>query len=660
MILSSSCCTVIRALGIAGAAISMLMFTVPARAAALSWNNAAGGSAATASNWNPVQIPTSVDDLTFNLGGSYSVTWNATVANSRTHTYRQGTVTHTISSPHTVSTGITVGNLAGDSATMTLTTGTLTSSTTVTAGNALNSFGTINVNDDDADLNITGAGADLFIGNNGDAELNITAAGSVVVADQFIAGLNAASSPTITVSGFSLIPIGQSSLEVQGTSQSRIGQGGDATMTVSNGASASFAGDLVIANGSASNSSITVQTSGILNATLDVSGDLLIGRNTSAAVAAGVGILSVNTGGTASVDGDTILGDPDGGSGTIFLNGGSFIGGQPVQMLSGSALTGTGTVDADVTVGPGSIVPTGASGLTFNGVISNAGAGVFGTKIHFGAGGGYTGSGVCDTEITGDSAAAITATGNLSIGKNSAAGFSYNGALAVGSQDVTLVDSNGAVLGGLTTIDSGGSLTCSTGIGLQLGGRIRGRGDLVGNVILSGILDPMRSPTPGGIISIQGNLTLNPSGSYEMDIGGTPASAQHDRTNVTGTASFNGTIRVFLPTGYVPKVGEQFIAINATAGRTGEFTTIIPPSPSPCNSVTFVMVYSSTAAIVLVRPPLGCTALGDLNSDGGCNGKDIQEFIDSMFFGPYNSCADMNGDCSNNLPDIPIFVNCLL
>lgn len=72
------------------------------------------------------------------------------------------------------------------------------------------------------------------------------------------------------------------------------------------------------------------------------------------------------------------------------------------------------------------------------------------------------------------------------------------------------------------------------------------------------------------------------------------------------------------------------------------------------------MVFSSTAAIVLVRPPLGCTALGDLNSDGGCNGKEIQEFIDSMIFGPYNSCADMNGDCSNNLPDIPIFVNCLL
>lgn len=77
----------------------------------------------------------------------------------------------------------------------------------------------------------------------------------------------------------------------------------------------------------------------------------------------------------------------------------------------------------------------------------------------------------------------------------------------------------------------------------------------------------MRSPTPGGIISIQGNLTLNPSGSYEMDIGGTSASAQHDRTNVTDTTGFNGTIRVFLPTGYVPKVGEQFIAINATAGR---------------------------------------------------------------------------------------------
>jgi hypothetical protein len=147
-----------------------------------------------------------------------------------------------------------------------------------------------------------------------------------------------------------------------------------------------------------------------------------------------------------------------------------------------------------------------------------------------------------------------------------------------------------------------------------------------------------------------------------MEIGGTPASNQHDRLNVSGTATFNGngTLRVSIPNGYVPKVGEQFIAINATAGRIGEFAAIDPPNPAPCNNVTFVLVYSSTAAIVLVRPPLGCTALGDLNSDGGCTGKDIQLMVNALLSPAYENCADMDGDCTNDLDDIAIFVNCLL
>jgi len=116
------------------------------------------------------------------------------------------------------------------------------------------------------------------------------------------------------------------------------------------------------------------------------------------------------------------------------------------------------------------------------------------------------------------------------------------------------------------------------------------------------VLDPhLANPTVGGLFTIQGDLTLNPTGIVDMEIKGTPGSGDYDRVNVSGTAGFGGTLRVKLPTGYVPKVGEQFIAVNATLGRTGEFDAIIPPTPAPCNNVTFVLVYSSTAAIVLVR-----------------------------------------------------------
>jgi hypothetical protein len=331
-----------------------------------------------------------------------------------------------------------------------------------------------------------------------------------------------------------------------------------------------------------------------------------------------------------------------------------------VQLLLGSSIFGTGTVNADVTVGPGSIVATTAAGLTLNGIVNCTTAGVSGTKIHFGPSGGYNGSGTCNADISGDAASTITATGPLTIGNATTSGFFYLGTLAVGSQSVTLVDSNGPVLGGLITIATGGQLSGTSPIGVQNGGRLQGQGTIVGNVTAAGVLDPQRSPTPGGVMNITGNLLMNPSGVYDMEIGGTPASNQHDRLNVSGTATFDGTLRVSLPTGYVPKVGEQFIAINATGGRTGTFATITPPSPTPCNDVTFVMVYSSTAAIVLIRPPLGCTALGDLNSDGGCNGLDIQLFVNALLGGGYNHCADMNGDCVNDHNDIPIFLNCLL
>jgi T5SS/PEP-CTERM-associated repeat protein len=619
----------------------------------------AGGAASTAGNWNPVQAPTAADDLTFNLNNVYTVTWSAAANASRTQTFRRGTVTMSLTAPHTTSNGLTVGDLNADNATMTLTTGTMNSSAAAVIGNAAGSTGVVNVNDDDADL-ITGGTADLTVGNGGNGTLNITGTGHVQVADQFLAGSNATSVASVDISGFSIAPFGNSKLEVLGASDSRIGSGGDVTMSITNGGIADFAARLIIANGSASSSSITVEDVGLLPSALVVDGELFVGRNVSAGTAAGVGTLFLNTGGQATVQGNTRLGDPDGGTGTISLGGGTFNGSQPISMELGSSIVGTGTVNADVNVVPGSIVATTATGITMNGIINNTGAGVFGTKIHFGATGGYTGSGSCNVDITGDTTAMITATGALNLGKNTTSGVSYNGMITVGNNSVTLVDTNGAVLGGVTTIGSGGNVSCSNGIGLANAGRIRGEGTLTGDVICSGVLDPQRSPTPGGIMQINGNLHMNPTGIFDMDIGGAPTSSQYDRCNVSNTATFGGALRVALPTGYTPKVGEQFIAINATAGRIGELDSIIPPSPGPCNNVTFVLVYSSTAAIVLIRPPLGCTALGDLNSDGGCTGADIQEFVNSIMFGPYNNCSDMNADCANTADDIPIFVNCLL
>lgn len=643
------------------AMISSVVGAQSLQAAALSWSAAGGGSASTNTNWNPVAVPAAADDLTFNLNAIYAVNFPAAVATSRTHTYRDGTVTLSNSATHTITNGLIVGDLNGDDSILTLATGQVNVNAATIVGDASGSVGRINVNDDDADL-IIGNASDLTIGNGGNGTLSITGTGRVEVADQFIAGSNATSTTNVvTISGFSVAPIGISELDVLGTGQSRIGAGGDVIMTIANGGVADFAGDLVVANGSASNSSILVHDQGLLDSRLVVDGDLLVGRNISATIAAGTAIITLNTGGAATIGGDTFLGDPDGGTGTLALGGGTFNGTGAINVTAGSTINGFGLINAPVS-NSGNINPSG-TGLIFGNTLTNTTSNlIVGTKIHFNNTGGYTGSGEVDAEITGDANALITATGTLDIGKNTTAGFSYGGQLDVGGSIVTLVDSNGVVLnaGNLTTINSG-RIEAPSGLGVSNGATIRGDGLFVANIINSGILDPHTiNASAGGLFTVQGNLTFNPTGKMEMDLKGTPASGDYDRINVSGTATFNGTMRVKLPTGYVPKVGEQFIAVNAVQGRTGEFDAIEPPTPAPCNNVTFVLVYSSTAAIVLVRPPLGCTALGDLNSDGGCSGKDIQLFMNAITGGVYVPCADLNGDCQNSIADVPIFINCLI
>ncbi len=291
-----------------------------ARASVLSWANVAGGSASLASNWSPNQAPVAGDDLTFNMLANYGVTFNASVTASNSHLYKKGTVNVTASSPHTIATGMTVGDVSGDNATMTLTSGTVVSNGFSRVGDASGAVGVLNVNSSVADLIF---GGNLFVGNAGTGTMNVTNLGHVQVGGAFLPGVLPTGVATTTVSGsLASPPFGNSFLDVVGLSESRIGQLGDAAFTVSNGALAAFAANLVVAHQSSSTSSITVQNAGLLPARLNVAGDLSVGRNTAAALAAGDGTLTVNTGGAATINGALFIGnDPDGGTGLLHVAG---------------------------------------------------------------------------------------------------------------------------------------------------------------------------------------------------------------------------------------------------------------------------------------------------------------------------------------------------
>ncbi len=357
--------------GIATAfAVAMVAGQPRAIGQTLSWNNAAGGSASTAANWNPNQVPVAASDMVFNLPNIYTVSYSAAAPSSHSHTFKRGTVTLNVASPHTTEAGgFVVGDVAGDSAIASLITGTFTSLGNVFIGDALGSTGTLNVAGGSADFIAGIGGTDVNVGNGGNGTLNITNTGLVQVADLFLAGNNSGAVATVLVSGFSLAPISRSTLNVNGTGNSRIGAGGDAAMTIDNGALATFAGSLTIANGSASTSTLTVQNQGFLNSTLSVAGDLNIARNASAGATAGNGTLTVNADGTVTIGGAIHLGDdPDGGTGVLRMNQGGTLtchgliagAGGDIQHTGGSITVTGGTYTHDATT----LVVSGAGDTT--------------------------------------------------------------------------------------------------------------------------------------------------------------------------------------------------------------------------------------------------------------------------------------------------------
>ncbi|MBI5865197.1 MAG: hypothetical protein HZB38_11945 [Planctomycetes bacterium] len=578
--------------------IGASLSTESAFATGLSWSNAAGGSASIATNWTPNQVPTSADDLTFNLAGSYAVTFNSSTTASRTQTFRQGTVTLTMSSPHTTSNGVAIGDLAGDVSVVTLTTGRWSSGPAgfVNIGDAAGSTGTLNVNDDDADFLVTGT-SDLFVGNNGTGTLNITGVGTVTLNDAIFVGQGSAASGHLTVSGFlASPPFGVSTLQSSGTGQSRFGNGGDATVSIANGALAHFAGDLVIANLSTSASNVTVQGPGLVaDATLDVDGDLLLGSNTSAGIAAGAETLVANADSRVLVGGTLfVAGDPDGGTATLHSSTGGLVSANSLSIGNGATLDlDGGAIDID----GGTLSWTNtASSPRFNGGIGNPvitmkndatatltpTAGGLALVV-----GGGTGANLCDFDVR--FGADLTTTGSVTLGEGSDdyGGMIISGAgstmtmpvgstLTVGSAGDGRFEGElgGSVSGDKLAIAAGATsaanvivenpLTTATFRDVYVGGSSGGPGGdghLIVNaggalslpdsglsmVIWStGLVDVQQADGPNATMSCQGVLEIEDGGTVNMDaVGAQPPGIIRGPNDIPGAGTINANIVLF-------------------------------------------------------------------------------------------------------------------
>ena len=288
-------------------------------AAALSWRTATSGNAGIAGNWLPSQVPAPADVLTFQVGGGYTVTFDATADSATSHFYRSGSVTVVNSGGHTLSGQIRVGDAAGDIGTLVFTTGPLTGAGTVVIAHAGGSTGTLNVDDDDADLLQSGVAADVLVGNGGTGTLQVLGGGLVDAADKVIVAGTSASQGTVLVSGVNAVPLVRSSLATSGADGDLVfGSGGTATGTIGAGGQANVADDLILAVTASSNANVTVTgSSGGFASSISVADDLVLAHNTLAGTAAGTGTLVVQDGATVTVGGSTFLGETDGGTGTL-------------------------------------------------------------------------------------------------------------------------------------------------------------------------------------------------------------------------------------------------------------------------------------------------------------------------------------------------------
>ena len=208
---------------------SLASSALPAAGVTRTWNNPAGGQAATATNWTPSGVPDVFDDLRFSLHSTYTVTYTDAVPIVSRHSYFAGNVSLSIASSHTV----TAVTLFGPSI-VSLIDGILRAENQgIVVGDASGDACTLNVKNATTLLEVVNAEDAITLGNAGSAAgtINVTSGGTVQT-PWLKAGSATSSTGHVTVSGFSASPFRRSNLNADGSIE--IGLGGGSSLDVTN------------------------------------------------------------------------------------------------------------------------------------------------------------------------------------------------------------------------------------------------------------------------------------------------------------------------------------------------------------------------------------------------------------------------------------------
>ena len=293
----------------------------------------------------------------------------------------------------------------------------------------------------------------------------------------------------------------------------RVGSSGAGQVTATSPATALVQ---VMELGASPGSSGMYQASGS-GAVLTVNSTLSIGGVSVGA--GGTGSFSIDSSAPANIGGTTRIwpaGTLHIGSGSVFTAAGAVTSDNLIQLAggtltcnnttgltlnSGSAVTGSGTIDSNVNAAFGHFTAT-SNGIMFtrNVTRTSTGGAWDGTRYTFANGCTFTGQGSIAAEFIANPGSTITANGDLHVGNPSSVnGVAISGTLDAGTHAVTFDDLNGVSLGALTVLGAGGSI--SETHALTLPGpvathELRGVGTVQGTLLIEKtmLLIPVRVP----------------------------------------------------------------------------------------------------------------------------------------------------------------------
>ncbi|HEX7447299.1 MAG TPA: hypothetical protein VF306_07130, partial [Pirellulales bacterium] len=276
-------------------------------------------------------------------------------------------------------------------------------------------------------------------------------------------------------------------------------------------------------------------------------------------------------------------------------------GGAALVMTASSTLDGV-TLDADLSV-PDNSALTVKDGLTLNGTLTMTHSGTYNlTLVNFSGTQTLGGTGTVQFVNTNNYASYNNVLqpvdgGTLTIGP----GITIHGQRGTvgapgdffGSTPLPLVNQ------GTIEADAAGQTILVTGSSVTNSGTLAASG---GKLSVSGLASPMAgtlSAGVGGVISINGNLTIDPAGIVNVDLGGA-AAGQFGQIQVTGATTLGGTLNLALAGGYQPASGDSLKIITFTS-HTGTFATVNGASISA--NLVWAPVYESQDVMLVAGSP---------------------------------------------------------